>query len=181
MRIFRFASVTLSLSLAACSTFGGSSSSASGTSGGFLQSLNPFGASGFAPAAAIFDTEKKIDCPTAGLRDGGAVLRNGKGQAVTSQMTIRTVVRECAEDGSGLIVKVGIEGVAVIGAAGKPGPISGPITITVDRDGKAISSRATSAKANIGADGNAIFSLVEEGIKIPAGDGDTVITVGFKN
>lgn len=125
--------------------------------------------------------EKKLECPEVAIRDGGAVLRNGKGAAVSSQMTIRTVVRECTEDGEGLLVKVGIEGVALIGTAGKPGAVSGPITITVDRDGKALSTRATSAKATIDAEGHSIFSLVEEGIKVPAGDGETVIHVGFKH
>jgi hypothetical protein len=126
------------------------------------------------------EVEKKIECPQALIRDGGAAIRNGKGPAVSSQLTIRTVVRECAEDGDGLIVKVGVEGVAVIGTAGKPGTVSGPITITVDRDGKTLSTRATRASATIGADGQALFAFVEEGIKIPAGDGETLINVGFK-
>ena len=45
----------------------------------------------------------------------------------------------------------GIEGIAIIGQAGKPGPVSGAMTITVDRDGKTIATRATRAAATIGA------------------------------
>lgn len=184
MSLVRFAyilPVTLAVGLGGCSTFGGSSSEtapASGESGGnVFKNLLLYGGTTVPPSMPI---EKKIDCPQALIRDGGAAIRNGKGQAVSSQLTIRTVVRECVEDGDGLIVKVGIEGVAVIGTAGKPGAVSGPIAITVDRDGKTISTRATRATATIGADGHALFALVEEGIKIPPGDGETLINVGFK-
>ena len=182
MTLPRFAFVlpiALSVSLSGCSTFGGSSSSPAegGSNGNVFKNLMLYGGTTVPPSMEI---EKKIDCPQALIRDGGAAIRNGKGQAVASQLTIRTVVRECVEDGDGLIVKVGIEGVAVIGTAGKPGNVSGPVTITVDRDGKTISSRATRASATIGADGQALFSLVEDGIKIPPGDGETLINVGFK-
>lgn len=176
-RITRFASLALGLSVAACSSFGGSSSGTGEQGGNVFRNLLVYGGTTVPPSMTI---EKTVECPEALIRDGGAVLRNGKGPAVASQLTIRTVVRECAEEGDGLNVKVGIEGVAVIGTAGKQGAVSGPIVITVDRDGKALSTRTTAAKATIGADGNAIFSLVEDGIKIPAGDGDTVINVGFK-
>lgn len=173
--------IALSISLSGCSTFGGSSAEpapASGeSSGNVFRNLLLYGGTTVPPSMVI---EKKIDCPQALIRDGGAAIRNGKGQAVSSQLTIRTVVRECVEDGDGLIVKVGVEGVAVIGTAGKPGAVSGPVTITVDRDGKTISSRATRASATIGADGQALFAFVEEGIKIPPGDGETLINVGFK-
>lgn len=182
MTLVRFAfvlPVALSLGLSGCSTFGSSSPAApEGESGGnVFRNLLLYGGTTVPPSMPV---EKDIACPQAMIRDGGAVLRNGKGQAVSSQLTIRTVVRECAEDGDGLIVKVGIEGVAVIGKAGKPGAVSGPITITVDRGGKALSTRATAAKTTIGADGHAIFSIVEEGIKVPAGDDETIINVGFK-
>lgn len=178
IRVSKFGVLALGLGLAACSTFGGSSSSPNGeSSSGLFRNLLVYGGTTVPPSIT---EEKTIECPEAIIRDGGAVSRNGKGQAVSSQLTIRTVVRECAEDGNGLNVKVGIEGIAVIGTAGKPGTVSGPITITVDRDGKTLSTRATRATATIGADGHAIFSLVEDGIKVPPGDGDTIINVGFK-
>lgn len=181
MSLIRFHAVILvasGLALASCSTFGGSSSGGTDSGSGVFHNLIYYGGTTVPPSIT---EEKEIECPEAVIRDGGAVLRNGKGQAVASQMTIRTVVRECAQDGQGLTVKVGVEGVAVIGTAGKAGTVSGPLAITVERDGKTLSSRMITAKTAIDADGNAIFSLVEEGIKIPPGDGDTTIKVGFKN
>ena len=178
-RLTSLATVLLSLGLASCSTFGGSSSSSSGeSSSSVFRNLLVYGGTTVPPSIT---EEKTLECPEVLIRDGGAVLRNGKGQAVSSQLTIRNVARECAEDGQGLSVKVGIEGIAVIGAAGKPGTVSGPLTITVDRDGKTLSTRAVRASANIGADGQTLFSIVEEGIKVPPGDGETFINVGFKN
>lgn len=177
-RFAPLAPIVLGISLASCSTFGGSSSSSSGDSGGgVFRNLLLYGGT-TVPAPMVED--KKIECPSTQIRDGGAVLRNGKGASVASQLTIRNVVRECAEDGEGLTVKVGIEGVAIIGTAGKPGPVSGTITITVDRDGKTLSTRTAGAKVTIGPDGQQLFALVEDGIKIPPGEGDTVINVGFK-
>lgn len=173
--------VVLGMGLAGCSSFGGFTSEpapASGGSGGnMFRNLLLYGGTTVPPSMQI---DRKIDCPQSLVRDGGAVLRNGKGQAVSSQLTIRTVVRECAEDGDGLTVKVGVEGVAVIGASGRPGAVGGPVLITVERDGKTLSTRITRATATIGADGHALFSLVEEGIKVPSGEGETVINVGFK-
>lgn len=176
--------VLASLGLAGCSTFGfgGSSSTPAapqGESGGnVFRNLLLYGGTTVPPSMKI---EKEMECPSAFIRDGGAVIRNGKGQAVSSQLTIRNVDRECVPDGDGVIVKVGIEGLALIGAAGKPGPVSGALTITADRDGKVVASRASVAKVTIGAEGQALFTVIEDGIRIPPGEGDTVINVGFKN
>ena len=80
-----------------------------------------------------------------------------------------------------MVFKVGIEGLALIGAAGKPGPASAPLTITVTRGDKVVATRAATAKVIIPADEEqAQFRMIEDGIKVPPGVGDLAVTVGFK-
>jgi hypothetical protein len=100
---------------------------------------------------------------------------------VKTQFTIKNVARECVAAGDSVVFKVGIEGLALIGTAGKPGPASAPVTITITRGNKIVATRATTAKVIIPADeGQAQFRIIEDGIKVPPGVGDLAVTVGFK-
>jgi hypothetical protein len=121
------------------------------------------------------------ECPPIDIREGGTNFRQADAKAVKTQFTIKNVARECTAAGDSVVVKVGIEGLALIGTAGKPGPASAPITILVTRNGKTVATRTVTAKVNIPADEEqAQFRLIEDGIKVPPGIGDATITVGFK-
>jgi len=169
------------LALAGCSstsTTQGASPTGSMFSGWFGQGATPTAAAPATPEATPAVVE---DCPAVEIREGGGVLRQAVDKAVRVQFTIRDVARECVKDGDGLIMKIGVEGLAVIGTAGKPGPVSAPLTITATRADKPLFTRPVTIKTTIPADeGQALFRVIEDGIKIPAGKGDVSITIGFK-
>jgi hypothetical protein len=163
------------LALAGCSSTNatqGASPTGSMFSGWFGQGATPAAATPAPPATTPAVVED---------REGGGVLRQAVDKAVRVQFTIRDVARECAKDGDGLIMKIGVEGLAVIGTAGKPGPVSASLVITGARADKPLFTRPVTVKTTIPADeGQALFRVIEEGIKIPAGKGDVSITIGFK-
>jgi len=173
--------VPLSLGLSAC--MGGGAAPTDSTSkpnmfsGLFGQSAKPAPA----PVVAEAPAPVEMDCPKVDIREGGTNYRQSADKAVKVQFTIRNVARECATVGDSIVMKVGIEGIALLGAAGKPGPASAPLTIVVTRGEKTIATRATAAKTTIPADEEqALFRLIEEGIKIPNGQGEVTVSVGFK-
>ena len=169
----------LSIGLSACMGGGAAptdSSSHTGMFSGFFgQSAAP------APASAQEPAPVEMECPKVDIREGGTNYRQSAEKAVKVQFTIRNVARECTTVGGSMVMKVGIEGIALLGAAGKPGPASAPLTILVTRGDKTIATRLTAAKTIIPADEEqALFRLIEDGIKIPNGQGEVTVSVGFK-
>jgi len=148
-------------------------------SGLFGQSAAPAPAA--TPATATAEAPVDVECPKVEIREGGANFRQSADKAVRVQFSIRNVARECSLEGETLVMKIGVEGIAVIGSAGKPGPVSAPLTITATRGDKTLVNRAATVKTIIPADDEqALFRLVEDGIKIPLGKGELSVTVGFK-
>jgi hypothetical protein len=124
--------------------------------------------------------EDEIECPAVEIREGGSTLRNGSAQAVSTQFSIRGLARECRADGESIIIKVGVEVLAIIGTAGRPGTASAPLSIVVKRGDKILVTRTKSASVNIPADeGQALFTVIEDGIKVPKSGAELSITVGL--
>jgi len=173
----------LSLGLAGCMSSGGSQSPAS-TSGGSSLFSNWFAAQKTEPApqAAAAAPEPDVPCPKVDIREGGSTLRQGKGSDVTVQFSLRDVVRECSAGKNGAIVmKIGVEGIAVIGTAGKPGAVSAPLIITATKGEKVVATKTITLKTTIPADENqAQFRSIDQGFTLPAGSDDASVTIGFK-
>ena len=123
-----------------------------------------------------------IPCPRVEMSEGGSTLREGTGSDVKLQFSIRDIARECSAGKNGTTnMKIGIEGVAVIGKAGKPGPASASIIITAMKNDKVIATKVITAKVTIAADDNqALFRVIEPSFTLPAGAQDAELTAGFK-
>ena len=167
----------LSLGLAGCMSSGGTQSP-SGTSGGSSLFSNWFAAQKAAAAAP----EPDVPCPKVEIREGGATLRQGKGSDVSVQFSLRDVARECSAGKNGAIVmKIGVEGIAVIGKAGKPGGVSAPLIVTATKNDKVIATKTITLKTTIPSDENQTqFRLIDQGFTVPAGSEDADVTIGFK-
>ncbi len=173
--------VPLTLSLTACISGGASQGQAPAGSGMFSGIFGQAPAPAPVVAAAAAPSVPEAECPQVEIREGGANFRQGDPKAVKIQFTIKNVARECVAAGDSVVFKVGIEGLALIGSGGKPGPASAPMTIIVTRGNKTVVTRATTAKVVIPPDeGQALFRIIEDGIKVPPGVGDVAVTVGFK-
>lgn len=173
----------LSLGLAGCMSSGGTQSP-SGNSGGSSLFSKWFAAQKTEPApqAAAAAPEPDVPCPKVEIREGGATLRQGKGSDVSVQFSLRDVARECSAGKNGAIVmKIGVEGIAVIGKAGKPGGVSAPLIVTATKNDKVIATKTITLKTTIPSDENQTqFRLIDQGFTIPAGSEDADVTIGFK-
>jgi hypothetical protein len=119
-----------------------------------------------------------VYCPPVNVAEGGAAIqmytggRTGDASALRSQIALGTLARECVgnPDGS-TVVKVGVEGRALLGVGGSSGRHDVPVQIVVKRGSTVIANRVRRVAVTIPAgQTQAHFSVVEEGIVVPAGD-----------
>ena len=150
--------------LSACS--GGSL----GSAGSKLGDLLSFGSN--APAVSPLEKDPNVDlvCPDVHVREGGAALRVMAGGAVRHQFSIGELARQCRVVNKQLILKVGVEGKALLGPAGSPAAFTVPVTIAVKKDGveRPILARSYRATAAIPAgQSQTTFTIVSDEISVP--------------
>lgn len=129
-----------------------------------------------------------VYCPRVDVADGGAALqsyaggRTGDPAALRSQIAIGDLARECngRPDGS-TVVKVGVAGHVLLGAGGASGRYDVPVRIVVKRGSTVIATRTQRVAVAVPAgDTQAEFSVVEDGIVVPASDSQSFdIEVGL--
>ena len=154
--------------------------------GDTLRNLFRYGSTTEPPAAPQAGIEVP-DCPRVDVVEGGAALRTytggctGSPESLRSQLTISNVARECIgqPDGS-IVVKVGVEGRALIGPAGSGGRFDAPVRVVVKRGDQVFANRIRRIPVTVPAgESQGAFVTVEEGIVVPPGTGDFDIEVGL--
>jgi hypothetical protein len=142
---------------------------------------------GGASEPAVPQTYEVTNCPRVDVADGGAALRtyaggqSGSPESLRSQLTITNVARECIgqPDGS-IVVKVGVEGRALIGPAGAAGRFDAPVRVVVKRGDRVFANRVRRIPVSVPpGEAHASFVTVEEGIVVPPGGGEFDIEVGL--
>lgn len=115
------------LALAGCTS---SSEEGPGT-GSALRNLLRYGTT-TEPAVAREPLVEASECPTVAVAEGRSAIRAGEGAAVRNQVSIANVARECLErpDGS-IVVKVGVEGRALLGPGGGSGRFDVPVSFAI--------------------------------------------------
>ncbi|MCB8820339.1 type 2 periplasmic-binding domain-containing protein [Microvirga rosea] len=129
-----------------------------------------------------------VYCPSIDIMEGGSAIqafaggRVGDTGGLRSQIAINNLARECSgqPDGS-TVVKVGVEGRALLGSGGAPGRYDVPVQIVVKRGDTIIANRSKRTSVTIPAgDTQANFAIIEEGIVVPAAEANTFeIEVGL--
>ena len=171
------AGLTAGLSISACS-------STSSDGGGSILRTIFYGGTTVPPSMTV---SAQVDCPAVTIAPGGAALnsyaggREGSPEALRSQLSIANLARECVgrPDGS-ILVKVGVEGRALVGPAGSGGRFEAPVRFAIKRGEQILASstrRADVALSPGQAQGS--FVVVEEGLIVPAGTGDFDIEVAL--
>ena len=168
----------------ACLPFTACSASAQDT-GGFLRNLFYGGAPPAPPGPPAAGDE--VECPSVTVTDGGAALRayasgrTGSAESLRHQISIANVGRECRSQGDGsVVVKVGVEGRALLGPAGSAGRFQAPVHFVIRRGDHVFANRARAATVTLAAgQTQGSFVLVEEGMVVPAGTGEFEIEVGL--
>jgi hypothetical protein len=115
------------------------------------------------------------DCPNVDIRSGAGLLTiNSKPPDATGvryQLNLSDVARQCSVAGPDLVMKVGVQGRIIVGAAGGPGPVDIPLRYAVVREGADLRTLATKFK-RIEVEvppgqSNMAFSDVEESLSFP--------------
>jgi hypothetical protein len=128
-----------------------------------------------------------VYCPTVGIVEGGAALRAytggkvGEPSALRHQISIGQLARECVEqpDGS-IMIKVGVEGRALLGPAGAAGRFDAPVTFVVKRGDRILASRTQRISVAVPAgDTQASFVTIQDGLVVPPNTGEYEIDVGL--
>jgi hypothetical protein len=130
-----------------------------------------------AQAAAGGQAFNADDCPAVEIRTGAGTLTVGgkppeaAATDVRYQLTFTQLARQCTATGADMVVKVGVQGRIIVGAAGGPGPVDIPLRYAVVREGVAPRTIATKFKrvpAVVPAgQSNVVFSDVEESLSFP--------------
>jgi hypothetical protein len=118
-----------------------------------------------------------VYCPQIDVFEGGSTLRTGGSQIVLGQMA-----RECVGQPDGTtLVRIGVEGRALLTAGGGGGRYATPLRIVVKRGSTVFANRSRSVGVAIPAgDTQGTFSIIEENIVIPAANvNDFEIEVGL--
>ncbi|MBF9231810.1 hypothetical protein [Microvirga alba] len=129
-----------------------------------------------------------VYCPPVEVSEGGSALqaytggRVGDTGGLRSQISISQLARECVGRPDGAtVVKIGVEGRALLGVGGAAGRYDVPVHIVVKRGSTVIANRSKRLSVAIPAgDSQATFVVVEEGIVVPAVDANSFeIEVGL--
>ncbi len=118
-----------------------------------------------------------VYCPPIDVFEGGSTLRTGSSQIVLGQLA-----RECVGQPDGTtLVKIGVEGRALLTAGGGGGRYTAPVRIVAKRGSTVFANRSRSVAVAIPAgDTQGAFSIIEENIVIPAAEANTFeIEVGL--
>ena len=159
----------------------GASAPASAQEGGnVFTNLLKFGGTTVPPSRPQ-ETEPAY-CPTVDVMEGGAALRVMAGANVRTQISLGRLARECVrrEDGS-VAVKVGVEARVLLGPAGAPGRFDVPVTVSIKRDDKVVTSRSARTSAEIEkGEAQGFAQIIVEDLTVPAAmTADYEIEVGL--
>jgi hypothetical protein len=146
-----------------------------------------------AQAASDGGAELSGDCPKVDIRTGaGTLTLNGKAPAAAAtdvryQLNFTDLARQCALAGPNLVMKVGVQGRIIVGAAGGAGPVDIPLRYAVVREGvepRTIVTRFKRVAAEVApGQSNVAFSDVEDNLSFPipsrAELASYVVYVGF--
>jgi hypothetical protein len=129
------------------------------------------------------------DCPEVFIDSGAAMLRSppdADAANVRYQLSLGETARQCIIDGDHLTIRVGIEGSAVLGAAGQPGVYGANLRVAIRRqkDDTLVASKIYRVSASIPKGGTrAEFQVIADPIAVPVmsprAQDDYEILVGF--
>jgi hypothetical protein len=128
-----------------------------------------------------------VPCPAVTIASGGAAINSYAGgreagpEALRSQLSITDVARECTgrPDGS-IIVKVGVEGRALVGPGGSAGRFEAPVGFAIKRHERVLASATRRAAVALSpGETQGTFLVVEDGLVVPPNTDDFDIEVGL--
>jgi hypothetical protein len=141
----------------------------------------------------VAGAQPDVNCPAVEIRRGASTLTIGP-PGDRSAMTLKyqgsfvRAARECSVADGNMVMKVGVEGRVVVGPAGGPGQVDVPLRFAVVQETptgmRPIVTKFVIVPVNIDANGNTLFTHVEEAMIFPVPTptallDDYVVYVGF--
>ncbi|MFO7307126.1 MAG: hypothetical protein DIU59_000825 [Pseudomonadota bacterium] len=172
--------VSLAGLLAACSS---TSDGGSAEGGSALSNLLRYGSTTL-PEQRQAPPDDVI-CPYVFISDGGSAVRVGgeSNASLRYQLTISETARECtALPNGGMTIKVGVQGLALLGPAGGPGTFSSPFHVTIRDGNRILASRSRTVSVTVPrGQTQGEYMFVEDGFTVPpdAMSDNVIIEVGF--
>jgi hypothetical protein len=134
------------------------------------------GTDGAAPRRLIVDFDPATECPQINVPSGSSSYGTFAGEASPAnyryQARIAEFARECTmASGDSVAIKIGIEGLMILGEKGSPGTFTAPLRITVrDVTGKTVAERVERITVTIPPGrSQAPFRIVQEAAVVPIG------------
>lgn len=124
--------------------------------------------------------DEEIDCPSIQILEGTAALRQEAGGGVRHQFSVVQTARECRAEGNTIVIKMGLEGRALLGTAGSPGTFTVPVRFVAKRGDKIIASKVIRQSVTIASgETGANFVAIEEGMTVPKDGAELELFAGF--
>ena len=127
------------------------------------------------------EEDEDIECPSVQILDGTAALRAESGAGVRHQFSVVQTARECRAEGNNIVIKMGVEGRALLGPSGSPGTFTVPVRFVAKRGETVVASKLQRQNVTIPAgETQQSFITIEEGMTIPkAGAAELELFVGL--
>jgi hypothetical protein len=108
-------------------------------------------------------------CPRVDVPEGGAAIRAQAGESVRYQIALGELARECTPQADGsVLVKVGVEGRALLGAVGGGGRLDAPVRVQIKQGDTVLATRARRVAVALPSGSlQGTFAVVEEGLVVP--------------
>ncbi len=108
-------------------------------------------------------------CPPVDVAEGGAAIRAQAGESVRYQIALGDLARECTPQADGsVLVRVGVEGRALLGAGGGGGRVDAPVRVQIKQGSTVLATRARRVAVAIPSGSlQGAFAVVEEGFVVP--------------
>ncbi len=125
---------------------------------------------------AVAGAQPDVNCPSIEIRRGASTLTiappgEKSAMSLKYQGSFARTARDCAVVDGNMVMKIGIEGRVVVGPAGGPGQVNVPLRIAVVQETpggmRSITTKFVIVPVAVGADGNTLFSHVEDAISFP--------------
>jgi hypothetical protein len=188
--------LTLALFAAGCSSAGAPNAATPDAQHGYSGSSSLgelFTGSTAKGTQTVAGAQPDVNCPGVEIRRGASTLTIGP-PGEKSAMTVKyqgsfvRAARDCSVVDGSMVMKVGVEGRIVVGPAGGPGQVNVPLRFAVVQETptgmRPIITKFIIVPVNIDANGNTLFSHVEEAMTFPVPTptallDDYIVYVGF--
>jgi hypothetical protein len=142
--------------------------------------MNIFKYGGLTKPESMREEEEDFECPSMQILEGTAALRAESGAAVRHQFSVVQTARECRVEGNQVVIKMGVEGRALLGPAGSPGTFTVPVRFVAKRGDTVIASKLIRQSVTIPkGDTQASFITIEEGMTVPKDGAEIELFVGL--